>query len=211
MLTRRQALLACGFMLALAGWSFYFFRATYEHGRRLRVVVPGRFYRSGQLTSQGFADVVRQLGIRTIINVQDDYPDPRLRRGTLVPGYVREKELCERLGVRYVWIAPDTVLPSQADRQRPLAIDQFLQVMDQPDVYPVLLHCKAGLHRTGLLTAIYRMEYQGWSRLSALHELREHGFGDWVCTRANWYVDQYVGRYVPRRDRSALAAAGLSD
>ena len=77
-------------------------------------------------------------------------------------------------------------------------IDEFVELMDQESTYPALLHCKAGLHRTGVLTAIYRMEYQGWSRRAAFHELRAHGFGDWVSTTANPYIDQYIFRYRPR-------------
>ena len=34
--------------------------------------------------------------------------------------------------------------------------------MDDPDSYPVLIHCNAGLNRTGVMVAVYRMEYQGW-------------------------------------------------
>ena len=79
--------------------------------------------------------------------------------------------------------------------ERPAAIDEFLDLMDDPDAYPVLIHCKAGLHRTGCLTAVYRMEYQGWSPGEAYDELKAHGFGDWVCTSANDYVNEYVLQY----------------
>jgi protein-tyrosine phosphatase len=111
-------------------------------------------------------------------------------------GRVRESEVCRQLGVRFVQLAPDLV--SRHDKgQRPLAIDQFLAVMDREDSYPVLLHCKAGLHRTGVLAAVYRMEYQGWSAGDAYRELKGHGFGTWACTSANDYVFQYVLAYRP--------------
>jgi protein-tyrosine phosphatase len=63
----------------------------------------------------------------------------------------------------------------------------------------VLIHCKAGLHRTGILVAVYRMEYEGWSPADAFREAREHGFGNW--TSANEYVTQYILDYRPRRQR----------
>jgi protein-tyrosine phosphatase len=69
--------------------------------------------------------------------------------------------------------------------------------MDDPDIYPVLIHCRAGLHRTGVLTAVYRMEYQGWDMPAALREVKRNGFGETTCTTANPYVDQYVLRYQP--------------
>ena len=81
--------------------------------------------------------------------------------------------------------------------ERPRAIDEFLAVMDDERNYPVLFHCRAGLHRTGCLAAVYRMEYQGWSRDAAWRELRAHGFGEWVSTAANDYIRQYVLTYRP--------------
>jgi protein tyrosine/serine phosphatase len=70
--------------------------------------------------------------------------------------------------------------------------------MDDPKSYPVLLHCKAGLHRTGVLSAIYRMEYNGWSRADALRELKAHGFGYFTANVSNPYVQQYLLNYQPR-------------
>jgi protein-tyrosine phosphatase len=44
--------------------------------------------------------------------------------------------------------------------------------MDDPAYHPVLIHCSHGCGRTGVFTAIYRMEYQGWSNRDALNEAR---------------------------------------
>lgn len=193
---------AVGLMLAVAVWSYFYFRSVYNHERRLRVVEAGKLYRCGQLTADGFRDAVRTYGIKTIINVQDDVPEPAIWRNYLDRRPVKETDVCKELGVRYVWIAPDLVPPPAAQNgARPVAIDQFRDVMDNPANHPALIHCKAGLHRTGILCAIYRMEYQGWPRQTALRELRAHGFGDWACTGDNVYVDQYVLRYQPRPAR----------
>jgi protein tyrosine/serine phosphatase len=61
----------------------------------------------------------------------------------------------------------------------------------------VLLHCKAGLHRTGRLTAIYRMEYQHWPVGEAMRELKANGYGTFAASAADEYIVQYVGRYQP--------------
>jgi protein tyrosine/serine phosphatase len=42
---------------------------------------------------------------------------------------------------------------------------------------PVLIHCWHGSDRTGFIVAGYRMIFQGWSRESAIEELRLGGFG----------------------------------
>ena len=187
------------------------FRASYAHAKRLREIVPGRFYRSGQLTAEGLAEVKERFGIRTVLNVQDDYPDPDVARSFWDWRTVKEHELCERLGMRYVTIAPDLVPRHLVGERRPAAIDQFLALMDDEANYPVLIHCRAGLHRTGVLSAVYRMEYQGWSPAAAFRELKAHGFGPFACTAANDYVQQYVLTYrrgVRRPAESAHARAG---
>jgi len=43
---------------------------------------------------------------------------------------------------------------------------------------PVLMHCKHGSDRTGLMAAMYRVVIQGWSKEEALNEMTEGGFGD---------------------------------
>jgi protein tyrosine/serine phosphatase len=42
---------------------------------------------------------------------------------------------------------------------------------------PVLLHCLHGADRTGLVTAMYRMIYQGWTKADAETEMRQGNFG----------------------------------
>jgi protein tyrosine/serine phosphatase len=42
---------------------------------------------------------------------------------------------------------------------------------------PVLMHCKHGSDRTGLMAAMYRVVVQGWSKEEALNEMTLGGFG----------------------------------
>jgi len=42
---------------------------------------------------------------------------------------------------------------------------------------PVLMHCKHGSDRTGLVAAMYRVVIQGWSKEDALNEMTLGGFG----------------------------------
>ncbi len=177
------------------------YRAVYDRGKRLRVVAPGRFYRSGQMTADGFADAFARFGIRTVVNVQDDYPDPDLDQNFFGLHKVRESEWCGRHGVRYVALSPDLIARKSVGPRHPAVINEFLRIMDDERNYPVLIHCHAGLHRTGCLCAVYRMEYEGWSPTEAFAEMKAHGFGEWVCTSANDYVKQYVLAYRPRGHR----------
>jgi hypothetical protein len=186
---------------------FFTFRWEYTHAKRLREIDPGRLYRSGQLTSAGFRETVERYHLRTIINLQDDYPDPDVSLGYFTSATIKESDLCRQLGVRFVFLPPDLIPRRQVPAHRPRAIDEFLALMDDPATYPALIHCRAGLHRTGSLAAVYRMEYQGWSPGEAVRDVKANGFGEWACTSANDYIVQYVLTFRPGIRHSVAQAA----
>lgn len=192
----------CFFSLFIAliviGFPVVVYRAGYAHHKRLREVTPGVLYRSGQLTADGFRDAVQRFGIRTIVNCQNEFPDPDLPLTFWLRETIRESELCRDLGVRYIHLDPDLIDQRCDPAARPQVINEFLSIMDDPASRPVLLHCRAGLHRTGVLVAAYRQEFHGWGPFAALQELKEHGFGDSAATSANDYIQQYVLNYRPR-------------
>ncbi|HEX5269291.1 MAG TPA: tyrosine-protein phosphatase, partial [Gemmataceae bacterium] len=193
----RWALVAAVVVL-VAVVPFIDYRYVHAHGKRLREVVPGRVYRSGQMNADGFRDAHGRLGVRTVICLRDDDPDPDLALGFLPgSGTVKESDLCARLGMQFVFIAPDLVPRREVSAHRPEAIERFLDVMDDEASYPVLIHCNAGLNRTGVMVAVYRMEYQDWDMPRAFQETLDNGFGRSQCTAANDYVKQYILAYRP--------------
>ncbi len=182
------------------------YRWVYTHAKRLRVVTPEVFYRSGQMTADGFTEAVNTYHFRTIVNLQDEYPDPDLFLGYFDERTIKESALCRQLGVKYVFMPPDLIPPGEMPEHRPAAIDRFLKLLDDPDTYPILIHCRAGLHRTGVMTALYRMEYQGWSPEEAIAELKANGFGEWPCNSSNDYITEYILTY-QRRNPSVSPVA----
>jgi len=176
---------------------FFYYRYAYTFAKRLRVVDAGLVYRSGCMTAPGFREALTRYHIRTVLNVNDEAPDPDLAEGYFTANSIRESELCKEMKVNYVFLCLDLVDRRQAGSVRPQAIEQFLALMDNPDNYPVLIHCRAGLHRTGCLVALYRMEYDHWSMQQALGELKALGFGEYASTKANDYIAQYVVNYRP--------------
>ena len=178
-------------------------RTAYEQHKRLRVVTDGRAYRSGQMTADGFREACKRYGIRTVLNLQDDEEntaederDPHLPKTPFVKSKQRESEVLAGIDVKYVQL-DGNALNTDGAGGRPKLVDDFLKVMDDESNYPVLLHCKAGLHRTGLMTAIYRMEYEGRSREEALDELKANGFGEFKATDDNVYVKKYIFEFEP--------------
>lgn len=197
--------LAVAIVVAVIGLGLYhFYRSVWEKGKRLRVAVPGKLYRSGQMTEEGFADAVQRYGIKSIVNVQQEFPDPVIRKDYLTRATISEQEMCKKLGVKYIHVKPDLIHMSEYPQKKPAVLEEMLAVYDDPDNYPILIHCKAGLHRTGLLAALHRVEFQGWTVEEAYREMKAQGFGDKACTEANMYVKQYLLDYQPRWQASQV-------
>ncbi len=203
-------------VLIVLGLPLLYYRHTYEHSRRLRVVASndvvladGRtahhvILRSGQLTADGFRDAVRRYGIRTVINLQEESRDPLLPASMFDKSRIRQSTLLTELGVKYVPLDGGVLdHPDREPGSRPLVVDQFLAVIQKPENHPILFHCKAGLHRTGLMTAIYRMEYNHRSPAEVIEELKANGFGTFAATDANLYLDRFIMQFTPSTRKPA--------
>lgn len=137
-------------------------------------LVTTNFYRSAQPTADGFRRIVKQRGIRTVIDLRYyDLFDPQLATGLGVKVYPVPMNPFDTA----FYINTDAVL--KALRVLRLSITKKL---------PTLLHCENGSDRTGLVTALYRIIYERWSPAQAIAELEEPRFGFHY-----WYWFSIVG------------------
>jgi tyrosine-protein phosphatase SIW14 len=188
---------------SIVGVPLLYYRAGYETEKRFREVTPNKFYRAGQLSADALREKIREHKIKLVINLQDEYPDPLLPAGYWDAPHITESQVCAEEGAKYTFIswAGERGLLARNEASpthRPQVIDEFLKLCDDPANYPIMIHCMAGLHRTGALTAVYRMEYEGWSAADAVRELRANGYGDRKATKANDYIYEYLYLYQPR-------------
>jgi tyrosine-protein phosphatase SIW14 len=179
------------------------YRVVYSTEKRFREVTPGKFYRCGQMSAEAFRKQIREHNIKLVINLQDEYPDPLLSAGYWDAPHIPESQVCAEAGAKFTfltWAGERGLLARNAasPTNRPQVIDDFLKLCDDPENYPILIHCMAGLHRTGALTAVYRLEYEGWPVADAARELRANGYGDRKATTANDYIYEYLYLYQPR-------------
>jgi protein tyrosine/serine phosphatase len=160
-------------LLIVAGPLAYY-RYQTKASRNLRVVKDGFLYRSGQFTPQGLAGITKQLGIRTVVSLRVHDGSKRDSE----PSYW-EDVVCKELGIKFVRIPlGESPSVSHPHLPTPSTIAQFREVLTNDQSYPkpVLLHCCAGIHRAGMFTALYRMEFEGWTPERAMEEMRECGF-----------------------------------
>lgn len=162
--------------------------------RNFRVVREGALYRSGQMALPGLKRTLAQYGIRTVVNLRDGADEADRA----------EEAYCRANGVRFVRIAPLSWGGVRGQAPIDRGLETFLAAVRDPANRPVLVHCQAGVHRTGLYVAFYRMEVEGWSKERALREMVAAGY-DELHKHAD--VRGYVASYRPDEPCSLCSPA----
>jgi len=146
--------------------------------------VNAHYYRGGQPQDRDYQDLAA-LGIKAIVNLTSDDQQRD------------EQARTEQAGMRYFQIPMTT-------HRAPTAVEvgEFLKIVNDPANQPVFVHCVGGRHRTGVMTAVYRMNQDGWSADKAFREMKQYKFGaDFLHSEFKEYVYGY-------RADTAVAAAG---
>ena len=124
-------------------------------------ITEGKVYKSGVIPPDEIADYVKKYKIKSIVDLRfpgtgDDVNNPE------VPAELTaEKEAVAKIpGVNYFNNGSDQV-PKQEN------LDSFFKIMDNQDNYPVLIHCYHGIGRAQMYSALYRIEYEGFSNEEA--------------------------------------------
>lgn len=154
----------------------------YNFGR-----VSDTYYRGAEPDKDDVAALAR-LGVKTVIDLQRD-------------GDEAEPLLVEQAGMKYVRIPMTTrVVPTAAQ------LEQFLALVNDPAAQPVYVHCKEGRHRTGVMTAVYRMTQHSWSADQAFKEMKDYRFGmDFLHPEFKRFVFAYRPAVTP--DAAEASAA----
>jgi tyrosine-protein phosphatase SIW14 len=115
------------------------------------------YYRGGQPRGEEYNQLAA-IGIKTIIDLRDDPKD-------------YAKALTEQAGMKYV------NLPlNDKDYPPPDSASKFLSLVNDRENWPVYVHCAGGRHRTGAMTAVFRMTVQGWDAGRAYEEMKDYDF-----------------------------------
>jgi protein tyrosine/serine phosphatase len=165
--------------------------ASYRNAnlRNFSVVKPGVLYRSGQLSLSGLQRVIHDHGIRSVVTLRDAEIE-----GNRPPDW-REEEYCRKLDIKYLRLRPrEWWSPTGGPVPAEAGLKRFLTLMKDPANHPVLVHCFAGIHRTGAYMAVYRMEIDHWENAAALDELRACGYRH---LDDEWDVLGYLENYRP--------------
>lgn len=150
--------------------------------------INDNYFRGAQPKGTDYRDLAA-LGVKTVIDLQADGPS-------------KEAGDVKAAGMNFVRIGM-TTSKAPTDAQ----IEQFFKIVNDPANQPVFVHCAGGRHRTGTMTALYRMAFDGWSSAQAYGEMKQYrfeGFPDHPVLRNYVYAYRPV---VPAKQPAVLATS----
>ena len=177
-LSKRLSFVLLPLIVAVAAYVLYQVATS-----NLHVVSPGQVYRSSRMSPEAMALVVQTHGIKNVFS--------------LIGTNRTEGDTLQRLGVEYFGC-------SLSDR-REVTDEQMEEILTslRRAPKPILIHCKAGADRTGLVASLYRYAIEGRSAAAADGELTIRyghmpqwlGFCSSAMDRSYWrYVSNHVAR-----------------
>jgi tyrosine-protein phosphatase SIW14 len=151
--------------------------------------INDNYFRGAQPKGSDYRDLAA-IGVKTVIDLQADGPS-------------NEAGAVKAAGMNFVRIGLTTT-KAPTDAQ----VARFLDIVNDPANQPVFVHCAGGRHRTGTMTALYRMTTDGWTAAQAYSEMQKYrfeGFPDHPVLRN--YV--YAYRTEPLPKQPAVLATGI--
>lgn len=150
--------------------------------------INDNYFRGSQPKGADYSDLAA-IGVKTVIDLQADGPS-------------NEAGLVKAAGMTFVRIGMTTT-KAPTDAQ----IAQFFDIVNNPANQPVYVHCAGGRHRTGTMTALYRMTFDGWTPSQAYGEMQQYrfeGFPDHPVLRNYVYAFKPVA---PAKQPAVLATS----
>jgi protein tyrosine/serine phosphatase len=137
--------------------------------------VTPQLYRGAQPSQEGFKSLAK-MGIGIVVDLRDG-GQPRWE----------EKEVTAA-GMQFISI------PWECSHPKDDYFVKFLAILHNNPDRKVFVHCHAGVDRTGMMVASYRMAEQGWTSDEALHEMKAFGFSPFhqlICYGLESYEERF--------------------
>jgi tyrosine-protein phosphatase SIW14 len=165
--------------------------------------VTDGLYRGGRPSELDLLYLV-SIGVKTDISLQGgDLNNPGYETivrwwepGEIPESIAKEKDLAEKLQMTFVHAPLNSIAPITPEEDA--AIDQLLLIMNDPLAQPVYIHCEHGKDRSGLLVALYRVKYQGWTAKAAYAEWAKYGhrgMGYWFTGDLDTYFYSKIEKF----------------
>tara|TARA_B110000971_G_scaffold186088_1_gene194635 strand:- start:3186 stop:3755 length:570 start_codon:yes stop_codon:yes gene_type:complete len=152
------------FSILVLGVSKYVYEVHFNYN--FKEISKNKVYKSGVIPPGKIASYIEDHQLKSVIDLRFPHTKDKINNPEIPEELTAEKQAVEQLeGVTYFNLGTDQV-PTQE------TVDEFLKIMDDSSNYPVLIHCYHGVGRAQMFSALYRIEYEGWTNQEAREKTR---------------------------------------
>lgn len=193
MKTRNKILIGLG-IIAVAAGAYKIYDVYFNY--RFMEISEDKVYKSGVIPPDKIEDYVKKYHIRSIVDLRGPVTQDKINNPESWVEINQEKAATSKIeGLNYYNI-PSEQVPKKEN------LDKFYKVIDNPDNYPILIHCYHGIGRAQMYSAIYRIEKEDFSneeaRSKAAFPLLFSSFDDGTPK------GEFLKSYVSRKDSLAV-------
>lgn len=148
MFPKSKKLIGVALVLIVIGGGALWYR-QHQRYKHFRVHEHGMMYRSAWVEPDVFRELIEQYQIRSVVNL--------CKPGEMGPDrIIGEREAVTDSGATLFELS----MPLTVNADDP-AIAKNLEILGNPDNYPMLVHCQHGVTRTAKFLTIYDIAYRG--------------------------------------------------
>jgi protein tyrosine phosphatase (PTP) superfamily phosphohydrolase (DUF442 family) len=158
MSTKKKVLLLIAAVAVAAGvYKIYDVYFNY----RFMEISEGKVYKSGVIPPDKIEDYVKKYHIKSIVDLRGPVTQDKINNPESWTQIDAEKEATSKIaGLNYFNI-PSEQVPKKGN------LNKFYKVIDNPENYPILIHCYHGIGRAQVYSAVYRIEKENFSNEDA--------------------------------------------
>ena len=157
-------------------------------------ITEGKVYKSGVIPPNEIESYVKKYHIKSIVDLRFPGTADLVNNPEVPKELTAEQQAVAKIkGVNYFNNGSDQV-PKQEN------LDRFFKIMDNKSNYPVLIHCYHGVGRAEMYSALYRIEYEGWSNEEARKGVR--AIIKWSSFDEGTPKGEYLKAYKSRKELS---------
>jgi protein tyrosine phosphatase (PTP) superfamily phosphohydrolase (DUF442 family) len=152
------------FVLVLIFVGKYVYDMNINHN--FETITEGKVYKSGVIPPDEIESYIKKYHIKSIVDLRMPGTNDLVLNPEKQGELQSEKTAIAKIGGVNYFSNPSDQVPNEKN----LAV--FTKIMDNKDNYPVLIHCYHGTGRAEMYSALYRIEYEGFTNEDARQGVR---------------------------------------
>lgn len=155
-------------IILLLSMAFYVWHVHFNY--RFEEISENKVYKSALIAPEKLESFLIDNNIKTVLDLLDAGVKDALNPAKQAEIDAEDKAVEEinkkhNLNIKHINIASGQI-PTEK------TLKKFFEVLDKKENYPVLIHCYHGTGRAAMYSALYRIEYENWSKHDARMKTR---------------------------------------